>query len=33
MMSVATGEAVPDDYIAMMREDLTADSLQSRSLK
>jgi hypothetical protein len=33
MMSVATGEAVPDDYIAMTREDLTADSLQSRSLK
>jgi len=33
MMSVATGEAVPDDYIATMREDLTADSLQSRSLK
>jgi hypothetical protein len=33
MMSVATGEAVPDDYIAMMRQDLTADSLQSRSLK
>jgi 4-hydroxyacetophenone monooxygenase len=33
MMSVATGEAVPDDYIAMMREDLTADSLQSRSLQ
>jgi hypothetical protein len=33
MMSAATGEAVPDDYIAMTREDLTADSLQSRSLK
>ena len=32
MMRLATGEAVPDDYIAMMREDLTADSLQSRSL-
>ena len=27
MMRLATGEAVPDDYIAMMREDLTADSL------
>jgi 4-hydroxyacetophenone monooxygenase len=33
MMAVATGEAVPDDYIAMMREDLTDDSLASRSLK
>ena len=33
MMAVATGEAVPDDYIAMMREDLTDDSLPSRSLK
>jgi 4-hydroxyacetophenone monooxygenase len=33
MMRVATGEAVPDDYIAMMREDLTADTLQSRSLQ
>jgi 4-hydroxyacetophenone monooxygenase len=33
MMAVATGEVVPDDYIAMMREDLTDDSLQSRSLK
>ncbi len=33
MMAVATGEAVPDDYIAMMREDLTADTLQSRSLQ
>jgi 4-hydroxyacetophenone monooxygenase len=32
MMRLATGEAVPDNYIAMMREDLTADSLQSRSL-
>jgi 4-hydroxyacetophenone monooxygenase len=32
MMALATGEAVPDDYIAMMREDLTADTLQSRSL-
>jgi 4-hydroxyacetophenone monooxygenase len=33
MMAVAAGEAVPDDYIAMMREDLTDDTLQSRSLK
>ncbi|MGB8607755.1 NAD(P)-binding domain-containing protein [Bradyrhizobium sp.] len=33
MMAVATGEPVPDDYIAMMREDLTDDSLPSRSLK
>jgi 4-hydroxyacetophenone monooxygenase len=33
MMAVATGEVVPDDYIAMMREDLTDDSLQSRGLK
>jgi 4-hydroxyacetophenone monooxygenase len=33
MMAVATGEAVPDEYIAMMREDLTDDSLQARSLK
>jgi 4-hydroxyacetophenone monooxygenase len=33
MMAVATGEAVPDEYIAMMREDLTDDSLPSRSLK
>jgi 4-hydroxyacetophenone monooxygenase len=33
MMAVATGEAVSDDYIAMMREDLTSDSLQSRSLE
>jgi 4-hydroxyacetophenone monooxygenase len=33
MMVVATGEVVPDDYIAMMREDLTDDSLPSRSLK
>jgi 4-hydroxyacetophenone monooxygenase len=31
MMSFATGEAVADDYIAMMREDLTCDSLASRS--
>jgi 4-hydroxyacetophenone monooxygenase len=33
MMALATGEAVPDDYIAMMREDLTDDTLHSRSLK
>jgi 4-hydroxyacetophenone monooxygenase len=33
MMAVATGEPVPDDYIAMMREDLTGDSLHARSLK
>src|SRR6202035_1294297 len=33
MMAVATGEAVPDDYIAMMREDLTDDNLASRSLQ
>ena len=33
MMAFATGEVVPDDYIAMMREDLTDDSLASRSLK
>jgi 4-hydroxyacetophenone monooxygenase len=33
MMAVATGEVVPDDYIAMMREDLTDDTLASRSLK
>jgi 4-hydroxyacetophenone monooxygenase len=33
MMSLATGEPVPDQYIAMMREDLTGDTLQSRSLK
>jgi 4-hydroxyacetophenone monooxygenase len=32
MMSFATGEAVADDYIAMMREDLTCDGLASRSL-
>ena len=32
MMAFATGEAVSDDYIAMMREDLTDDSLASRSL-
>ena len=33
MMAVAAGEPVPDQYIAMMREDLTDDSLASRSLK
>jgi 4-hydroxyacetophenone monooxygenase len=33
MMAVATGEPVPDEYIAMMREDLTDDTLPSRSLK
>jgi 4-hydroxyacetophenone monooxygenase len=33
MMSIATGEPVAHDYIAMMREDLTFDTLQSRSLK
>jgi 4-hydroxyacetophenone monooxygenase len=32
MMTVATGERVSDDYIAMMREDLTLDTLASRSL-
>jgi len=32
MMSVATGEEVADDYVAMMREDLTLDTLASRSL-
>src|SRR5450755_4046370 len=32
MMAFATGEAVSDDYIAMMREDLADDSLASRSL-
>jgi len=32
MMTVATGENVSDDYIAMMREDLTLDTLASRSL-
>ena len=32
MMSLAAGEAVADDYIAMMREDLTSDSLASRAL-
>ena len=33
MMTVATGEPVSDDYIAMMREDLTGDTLASRVLK
>jgi 4-hydroxyacetophenone monooxygenase len=33
MMAVAAGEVVPDQYIAMMREDLTDDSLASRSLQ
>jgi 4-hydroxyacetophenone monooxygenase len=33
MMAFATGEAVSDDYIAMMREDLADDSLASRSLQ
>jgi 4-hydroxyacetophenone monooxygenase len=33
MMAVAAGEPVADEYIAMMREDLTDDSLRSRSLK
>jgi 4-hydroxyacetophenone monooxygenase len=33
MMAVAAGEPVADEYIAMMREDLTDDSLLSRSLK
>ena len=32
MMTVATGEGVSDDYIAMMREDLTLDTLASRNL-
>jgi 4-hydroxyacetophenone monooxygenase len=32
MMSVATGEDVTDDYVAMMREDLTLDTLSSRKL-
>ena len=32
MMSVAAGEQVSDQYIAMMREDLTDDTLKSRSL-
>src|ERR1700692_4764288 len=33
MMAVATGETGSDDYIAMMREDLTDDNLASRSVK
>jgi 4-hydroxyacetophenone monooxygenase len=33
MMAVAAGEKVADDYIAMMREDLTDDTLLSRSLR
>jgi 4-hydroxyacetophenone monooxygenase len=33
MMAVAAGEKVADDYIAMMREDLTDDTLPSRSLR
>jgi 4-hydroxyacetophenone monooxygenase len=33
MMAVAAGQPVADDYIAMMREDLTDDTLQSRSLR
>jgi 4-hydroxyacetophenone monooxygenase len=32
MMSVAAGEPVPDEYIPMMREDLTQSTLASRSL-
>jgi len=32
MMALAAGEAVSDDYIAMMREDLTQDDLASRRL-
>ena len=32
MMSVATAEEVGVDYVAMMREDLTLDTLASRSL-
>jgi 4-hydroxyacetophenone monooxygenase len=32
MMAVAAGEQVADDYIAMMREDLTQDDLASRRL-
>jgi 4-hydroxyacetophenone monooxygenase len=32
MMSVAAGEPVPDDYVPMMREDLTQSSLAARSL-
>src|SRR5579872_2967788 len=33
MMTVATGQRIADDYVAMMREDLTFDTLASRSLK
>ena len=33
MMSVAAGEPVRGEYVAMMREDLTRDSLPSRSLE
>jgi len=32
MMSFAAGETVADDYIAMMREDLTSDTLAARTL-
>jgi len=32
MMALAAGEPVADDYIAMMREDLTQDDLASRRL-
>jgi 4-hydroxyacetophenone monooxygenase len=33
MMSVAAGEPVPDEYVPMMREDLTQSSLAARSLR
>lgn len=33
MMSVAAGEPMSEDYIAMMREDLTLDTLDSRAMK
>jgi 4-hydroxyacetophenone monooxygenase len=33
MMSIAAGEPVSEQYIAMMREDLTDDTLKSRGLK
>jgi 4-hydroxyacetophenone monooxygenase len=33
MMSVAAGEPVPEDYVPMMREDLTQSTLASRSLR
>ena len=33
MMSIAAGEPVSEQYIAMMREDLTDDTLKSRCLK